>query len=96
MLALWTALWGFIFGAIMNLWFWPYISAVQVTPGQDWQAGLRASESLRRYGVFYLATSLWWDTGRAIGNAGLVLFLGAPLLKALRRFEHVLGFEVEG
>jgi energy-coupling factor transport system substrate-specific component len=95
MLAAWTALWGFIFGAIMNLWFWPYISAVQVTPGQDWEAGLRASEGLRRYGVFYLATSLWWDTGRAIGNAGLVLFLGAPLLKVLRRFEHVLGFEIE-
>jgi energy-coupling factor transport system substrate-specific component len=96
MLVGWTALWGLIFGAVMNLWFWPYISAAQATPGQDWEAGLRISEGLKRYGLFYLATSLWWDLGRAAGNAGLVLVLGAPLLKVLRRFEHVLGFEVDG
>jgi len=93
MLAAWTILWGFAFGAIMNLWFWPYISAVQTVPGQNWEAGLRAVEGLKRYAAFYAATSLWWDVWRAIGNATLTLFLGAPLLKVLRRFERVLGFE---
>jgi energy-coupling factor transport system substrate-specific component len=95
MLATWTVLWGFLFGAIMNLWFWPYMSTVQANAGQSWQAGLGVSEALRRYGLFYLATSAWWDVWRAIGNAGLVLVMGTPLLKVLRRFEHVLGFEVE-
>jgi len=95
MLAVWTVVWGFLFGAVMNLWFWPYISAVQATQGQNWEAGLRAVEALRRYGLFYLATSAWWDAWRAAGNAALVLFLGVPLLKVLRRFEHVLGFEGE-
>ncbi len=63
--------------------------------GQHWELGLRLTETLKRYGAFYAATSLWWDLGRLAGNAGLVLFLGVPLLKVLRRFEHVLGFEVE-
>ena len=94
MLAAWTALWGLVFGAIMNLWFWPYIAAAQSTAGQNWQPGLRAIDGLKRYAAFYLATSLWWDVWRAAGNAGLILFLGRPLLKVLRRFEHVLGFEV--
>jgi len=94
MLAGWTALWGLIFGAIMNLWFWPYIFAGQVTPGQNWEAGLHLSEGLKRYAAFYLATSLWWDAWRAAGNAGLILFLGTPLLKVLRRFERVLGFVI--
>jgi energy-coupling factor transport system substrate-specific component len=94
MLAAWTIVWGFLFGAVMNLWFWPYISAAQVPAGQTWEAGLRVAETMRRYGLFYLATSAWWDAWRAAGNAALVLFLGAPLLKVLRRFEHVLGFQV--
>lgn len=94
-LAAWTALWGFIFGAIMNLWFWPYISAAQAVPGQTWTVGLGLAQALRRYAAFYLATSAWWDAWRAVGNAGLVLALGRPLLQVLRRFEHVLGFEIE-
>ena len=95
MLATWTLVWGFVFGAIMNLWFWPYMSAVQTSPGRHWLPGLRAGEALQRYGAFYLATSAWWDAWRAAGNAVLVLVLGAPLLKVLRRFEYVLGFVVE-
>nr|MBC7244670.1 ECF transporter S component [Chloroflexota bacterium] len=94
MLAVWTVLWGFIFGAIMNLWFWPYISPAQTALNQAWEAGLRLHEALRRYAVFYVATSLWWDAWRAAGNALLTLSLGVPLLKVLRRFERVLGFEV--
>jgi energy-coupling factor transport system substrate-specific component len=95
MLVVWTGLWGLLFGAIMNLWFWPYLGALQAGAGQNWELGLRLAETLKRYGAFYAATSLWWDLGRLAGNAGLVLFLGVPLLKVLRRFEHVLGFEVE-
>lgn len=95
MLAGWTAVWGFGFGAIMNLWFWPYISAAQTALGQNWEIGLRAIDGLKRYGAFYLATSLWWDAWRAAGNAALVLFLAPALLRVLRRFERVLGFEVE-
>ena len=95
MLVAWVTVWGFVFGAIMNLWFWPYISAMQATPGQNWEPGLRFIEGLRRYGAFYATTSLWWDFWRAVGNAGLVIFLGGPLIRVLRRFKHVLGFDAE-
>lgn len=95
MLAAWTALWGFAFGAIMNLWFWPYLSTAQVSPGQAWEAGLSVHEVLKRYALFYLATSLWWDAWRAAGNAILIMSLGSPLLKVLHRFERVLGFEMD-
>jgi energy-coupling factor transport system substrate-specific component len=95
MLTVWTALWGLLFGAIMNLWFWPYLSSVQADASRNWALGLRLSEGFKRYLAFYFTTSLWWDLGRALGNAGLVLFLSTPLLRVLRRFEHVLGFEVE-
>jgi energy-coupling factor transport system substrate-specific component len=93
-LAGWVVLWGFVFGAVMNLWFWPYISPATSAAGQTWEAGLGWRDALRRYTLFYAATSAWWDSWRAAGNAALVLFIGAPLLKVLRRFEHVLGFEV--
>jgi energy-coupling factor transport system substrate-specific component len=96
LLAFWTALWGFVFGAVMNLWFWPYISVAQARPDQTWESGLSLIDALRRYGLFYLATSAWWDAWRALGNAALVLVLGRPLIKVLRRFEHVLGFHREG
>ncbi len=95
MLTAWTVVWGFVFGAIMNLWFWPYISSAQAPPGQAWVVGMRLPDALRRYGLFYLATSAWWDAWRALGNAALVIFLGNSLLKVLHRFENVLGFEAE-
>jgi energy-coupling factor transport system substrate-specific component len=87
LLAIWGALLGLIFGVIMNIWFWPYVLDV----GQAemyWQPGLRAWETLGRYAVFYLATSLWWDAGRAGGNLLLILLLGAPVLRLLRRFQQ--------
>ena len=51
---------------------------------------------LGRYAVFYLATSLWWDAGRAGGNFLRILFLGAPLLRLLRRFQQRFYFVTDG
>jgi energy-coupling factor transport system substrate-specific component len=48
--------------------------------------------TLVRYGVFYLTTSLWWDAGRGIGNVLLLLLLGAPVLRLLRRFHDRFHF----
>jgi energy-coupling factor transport system substrate-specific component len=81
-LALFGAVWGYLFGAIMNLWFWPYLGTAS-----------RGAAALRDYGVFYLATSAFWDTGRAAVNFLLLLFLGAPVLKVFARFKR--RFEVE-
>lgn len=73
---------GFLFGALMNLWFWPF-----VTGGSElgWVPELGAGPNLRRYLTFYAASSAAWDAFRAVGNAALVVVLGRPLLGALDR-----------
>jgi energy-coupling factor transport system substrate-specific component len=50
--------------------------------------------TLRNYATFYLVTSLWWDAGRAAGNALLILLFGGPILRVLRRFRSRFRFEV--
>ncbi|NOZ29390.1 MAG: ECF transporter S component [Chloroflexi bacterium] len=92
-LAMWGFLLGLIFGAIMNLWFWPFL----FQPGESaiyWQPGMTLAETARRYALFYLVTSLGWDLWRAIGNAVLILVFGRPILRLLRRFQRRFHFDV--
>ena len=93
-LALWGLLLGFAFGLLMNIWFWPFV----FSPAQSemyWQPGLGLVETLKRYAVFYVFTSLWWDLARAVSNLVLLLFLTVPVVRLLRRFERRFFFEVE-
>jgi len=83
--------WGFLYGAIMNLWFWPF----QRGGSLSWYPGLGLAETLHRYWSFYVATSLGWDAATALANALLVLILGIPVLRSLRRFAHRLHPVVE-
>lgn len=85
-------LWGFLYGAIMNLWFWPFQAG---SPEQSWQAGLSAGDTAQRYLVFYVATSALWDLSRAVGNAVLLILFGVPTLKALQRFKRRFLFETD-
>jgi energy-coupling factor transport system substrate-specific component len=93
MLAAWGALLGLLFGAIMNIWFWPFIGGGGQT-GQMWQPGMAVWATLRNYAAFYVATSLWWDAARAGGNALLILLFGGTILRVLRRFRSRFRFEV--
>jgi energy-coupling factor transport system substrate-specific component len=91
MLAAWGLVIGLAFGALMNIWFWPYVFSA----GQSelyWQPGLTALEALKRYALFYVVTSLWWDLVRAVGNFALLLLLGGPVLRLLRRFRQRFHF----
>jgi energy-coupling factor transport system substrate-specific component len=89
-LAIFGLVWGFLYGAIMNLWQWPFIAGVQ---GQSWAVGIGFSDTLRRYLAYYLVTSLMWDTIAAIGNVLLILAFGATTLKALRRFHMRFAYD---
>jgi energy-coupling factor transport system substrate-specific component len=89
---LFSAAWGFLYGAIMNLWSWPFQAG---DPAQSWQAGLTVLDGVKRYAVFYVATSLWWDAFAAIGNVVLIALFGPPTLKVLRRFKRKFLFEIE-
>ncbi len=85
----WGAIVGLLFGAVMNLWFWPYIALGAGTPsGQVWQPGAGLLDAVQRYAAFYLATSLPWDLWSSFGNALLLFFLGPPVLRLLRRFKQ--------
>ena len=94
MLGLWGLFWGFVFGAIMNIWFWPYVFQAQQAEIY-WQPGMALREALQRYAVFYVLTSLWWDLGRAAGNALLIWLFGTAILKLLRRFQRRFHFALE-
>lgn len=81
-LAVYGWVWGFLYGAIMNLWFWPFA----VGEGDiSWNPGLTFVETLQRYWSFYVLTSFGWDAAGAFVNAVLILVLGVPLLRAFRR-----------
>jgi len=89
-LAAFGVAWGFLFGAVMNLWFWPVMA---VGEGISWQPGQSLGETLRHYWSFYLLTSAGWDIWRAVANLALILALGRPVLDVLTRFRD--RFQVE-
>jgi energy-coupling factor transport system substrate-specific component len=91
MLAAFGVVWGMVFGAVMNLYFWPFVAGA---PDQYYQNGLGLSEILKRYAAFYVVTSLWYDAARAIGNAALIVAVGPALIKTLQRFKRRLNFQM--
>lgn len=88
-LALFGAVWGMLFGALMNLWFWPFGAPGAGEAGSlYWTPGMTFTETVERYARFYLVTSLGFDLFRAAGNVVLVLVLGGPLLRLLERYRR--------
>lgn len=86
-LAAYGWVWGFLYGAIMNLWSWPFLQGDGPT---QWRPGLGFAATLRHYWSYYVATSFAWDAAGALCNAVLILLTGAALLPSLRRFAHRL------
>jgi energy-coupling factor transport system substrate-specific component len=87
MLAAFGALWGFLYGVILNLMEWPYAApGLQEQAGLYWAPGMGLAETLATYARFYLTTSLVYDSFRAAANVALVLALGRPLIRLLDRY----------
>ena len=91
MLALYGALAAYLFGFLMNLWFWPFSlgegTSMSFVPGDP------LADNLRRFVVFTLTTStLGWDTGRAVTNAIAIVLLGPAVLATLRRASRRASF----
>ena len=89
-LAIYGLVAGFLYGAVTNLWFWPYLDPTAGGP-----AG-KSVDVFYRYVAFYLATSVPFDATRGIANAVLVLALGPAIFQALERLRRRLGFVWEG
>lgn len=78
------ALASYVFGLVMNLWFWP----IAVGPGTtvSFIEGASFVDNATRFVVYSLASStLTWDTVRAITTVVGLGILGKPALRALRR-----------
>lgn len=85
-----------LFGALMNLWFWPFLTgATAGDPGPfSYLPGDGVGANLERFLRFTLLTStLTWDMGRAITNVVAICVLGPPLLAVLRRAVRRAVFE---
>jgi energy-coupling factor transport system substrate-specific component len=83
MLACYGTIAGILYGFLLNLWFWPFLTGldapISFVPGDP------VTENLTRFLVFSLVTSLGFDIPRAIGIIAIVLIAGGPTLRTLRR-----------
>lgn len=84
---LWLAGYGiisaYVFGLLLNLWFWPVAVA---SSSLSYVPGAAALENLSSFLLFSLASStLTWDTVRAVSLAVVLVLIATPALKALRR-----------
>lgn len=81
------ALWGFLYGAIMNLYSWPFAApGLEQQTGLYWAPGMGFLQTVHTYLRFYLATSLVYDLFRAVANALLIVLLARPVIALLDRY----------
>jgi energy-coupling factor transport system substrate-specific component len=73
---------GLAYGALLNLWFWPFAA---YSPEVTYVAGGEVGANLHRYLLFWATTSLGWDVPRGILTATTIIVVGRPVLGALRR-----------
>ncbi len=91
MLALYGAASGYVFGFLLNLSFWPF--SVDPNSSLAYLPGAGFGEQFHRYLLFDLATSLGWDTGRAVTNFVAILVVGPAALAVFRRAARRASFE---
>jgi len=77
-LYLYSFTWGYLFGWLVNLWFWTAF----IRP-LTWQSFLTT----------YIA-SFWMDTLHSLGNAAFCLLFGAGFIKIMTRFRKKLKLEI--
>jgi energy-coupling factor transport system substrate-specific component len=85
-LAIYAAAAAYLFGLIMNLWFWPFAVGPQTSISFDTEASM--GQNLVSFLTYSLVSStLTWDTVRAISSAVLILLIGKPFIDTLRRYK---------
>jgi energy-coupling factor transport system substrate-specific component len=91
MLAAFGAVGGYLFGFLLNLSFWPF--SIDPSSSIAYSPGLPLLAQLHRYLLFDAATSLGWDTGRAVTTALAILIVGPAALTAFRRAARRANFQ---
>jgi len=91
LLAAYGAVASLLYGAALNLSFWPFTLGDRTQLSFDAAAG--TLENLHTFVLFTLATSLGFDVGRAATTVVLVLVTGPAVLAALRRAARRAAFD---
>ncbi|MFE0684404.1 ECF transporter S component [Streptomyces sp. NPDC058961] len=91
LLALYGSLSGYLFGFLLNLSFWPF--SLDPNSSIAYLPGLPFTEQWHRYLAFDLATSLGWDTGRAVTNFICIVLAGPAVLTVFRRAARKARFQ---
>lgn len=81
-LAAYGAVVSFIFGTLMDFSFWPFMIG---QGGGGFDPAIGPLANLHRFLVMELLTGTGWNTGRAITNIVLMVILGPPVMRVLRR-----------
>lgn len=88
MLCLYGVAASYVFGLIMNMWFWPF--AVGADTSISYVPGGWVGENLANFLVYSLLTSTaTWDTLRAVTTVLGLVVVGRAVLSALRRAKPV-------
>ena len=74
------AIWGYLYGWIMNTWFW---------------ASFIYPLTFRTF-ITYQLTSIWFDTFHALGNVVFLGFFGMKTVAILERFKERFSIEYAG
>ena len=93
LLAVYGALAGLLYGMALNFSFWPFSTGLG--SHLSFVAGAAPWDNLRRFALFSLATSAWWDLGRAVTNVVLIAVTGRAVLATLRRVSRRAAFDAE-
>ncbi|MBO0981992.1 ATP-binding cassette domain-containing protein [Microbacterium sp. SD291] len=84
MLCVYGVVASYVFGLLMNVWFWPF--AVGAGTAISYVPGAPLGQNLGSFLLYSLVTSTaGWDTLRAVTTIVGVILIGRPVLAALRR-----------
>ncbi len=92
-LAAYTAPACLLYGAVTDMWFWPFITSGAGGGPFAARPGAGVLTNLHLFAGFYVTTSLGFDLGRVVTNTVLVVLVGRPVLAALRRVARRGSFE---
>lgn len=74
---------SFLFGILMDLQLWPWLTGIDTQ--LSYQDGASIAANVQRFIMFHFATSMSWDIPRAIFTATLIVLTGRAVLATLRR-----------
>jgi energy-coupling factor transport system substrate-specific component len=84
---------AFAYGWLMDFAFWPF--GVGPVSQFSFDPTASATENLRVFVLFNLATSMGWNLGRAVTTVVAIALLGPGLLRVLRRVSRRATFEID-